>query len=68
MEAGTTSFEVPVTAAEDAPAGKHDSVFCRVEVPRGDAWVIHKSADTSLRISKPRPAAPAAARGKEGGS
>lgn len=70
FEAGRDAIEVPVTVADDAPIGKHDNIFCRVEVPRGDAWVVHQSAATSLRIKKPRQAQQggekAADSGKEG--
>lgn len=71
FEAGREAIEVPVTVAADAPIGRHDNIFCRIEVPRGDAWVVHQSAATSLRIDKPRPARQepqAGAAGKDGGS
>lgn len=58
---GTETLEIPVRVAADAPVGKHDNIFCRIEVPQGDAWVIHQTAATSLRIDKPLPPA------KEGG-
>lgn len=64
LEAGKESIEFVVTVAADAPAGRHDNIFCRLEVPQGDAWVIHQTAGTSLRIDKPLPAENA----KEGGS
>ncbi|MFM8633919.1 MAG: PPC domain-containing protein [Planctomycetia bacterium] len=64
LESGKESIEFPVTVAADAPAGKHDNIFCRIEVPKGDAWVIHQTAATSLRIDKPLPPDKA----KEGGS
>lgn len=64
LEAGKDSIEFVVTVAADAPTGKHDNIFCRIEVPKGDAWVIHQTAGTSLRIDKPLPAE----KGKEGGS
>jgi hypothetical protein len=64
LEAGKESIEFVVTVAADAPAGRHDNIFCRIEVPKGDAWVIHQTAGTSLRIDKPLPAE----KGKEGGS
>lgn len=64
LEAGKESIEFVITVAADAPAGKHDNIFCRIEVPKGDAWVIHQTAGTSLRIDKPLPAE----KGKEGGS
>lgn len=46
------TFEFPIKVGADAPPGKHD-LYCRVEVPMGDAWVIHQSPMTSLRIDKP---------------
>ncbi len=63
LEAGTESIEFVVTVGADAPAGKHE-IFCRIEVPKGDARVIHQTAGTSLRIDKPLPPE----KGKEGGS
>jgi hypothetical protein len=64
LEAGKESIEFVVTVAADAPAGRHDNIFCRIEVPKGNAWVIHQTAGTSLRIDKPLPAD----KGKERGS
>lgn len=61
---GTESLEFPVTVAADAPAGKHDNIVCRIEVPKGDAWVIHQTVGTTLRIDKPLPAE----KGRKGGS
>jgi hypothetical protein len=55
LEAGREAIEFPVTVAADAPPGKHDNIFCRIEVPQGEAWVIHQTAPTSLRIDKPLP-------------
>jgi hypothetical protein len=63
LRGGAESLEIPITVAADAPVGKHDNVFCRIEVPVGGATVIHQSAPTSLRIDKPLPGG-VAARGK----
>jgi hypothetical protein len=63
LVAGQETIEFPVTVAADAPPGKHDNIFCRVEVPKGGAWVIHHTAGTSLRIDRPLPAG----KGKQGG-
>lgn len=49
---GDETIEFPIKVGADAPPGKHD-VYCRLEVPMGDAWVIHQSPMTSLRIDKP---------------
>ena len=63
-EAGKETLEIPVKVATDAPAGKHDNIFCRIEVPRGEAWLIHQTPATSLRIDRPLPPE----KPKEGGS
>ena len=52
---GTETIEFPVKVAADAPAGKHDNIFCRIEVPQGEAVMIHQTSATSLRIDKPLP-------------
>jgi len=49
---GDEKFEFTIKVGADAPPGKHD-LYCRVEVPVGDTWVIHQSPMTSLRIDKP---------------
>ena len=63
LPAGAETLEFPVTVAADAPVGKHENIICRIEVPVGDAIMIHQMAPTSLRIDKPLPPAVAAAGG-----
>ncbi|MFM8496259.1 MAG: hypothetical protein ACKOEM_12155 [Planctomycetia bacterium] len=63
LAAGTETLEFPLTVAADAPPGKHENIICRIEVPVGDAIMIHQMAATSLRIDKPLPPAVAAAGG-----
>jgi hypothetical protein len=55
LAAGAESLEFQVRVAADAAPGKHETVFCRIEVPVGDAWMIHQTPATSLRIDKPLP-------------
>jgi hypothetical protein len=55
LKAGSEAIEFPVKVAADAPAGKHDNIFCRIEVPRGGAFIIHQTPATSLRIDRPLP-------------
>jgi hypothetical protein len=55
LAAGAESLEFQVRVAADAAPGKHETVFCRLEVPVGDAWMIHQTPATSLRIDKPLP-------------
>lgn len=51
----TLSF--PVAIAADATVGKHNNVFCRVNVPEAGTSVLHQTAQNStLRIDAPRPA------------
>jgi hypothetical protein len=64
LKAGDESLEFAVTVAADAPVGRHENIFCRIEVPVGTASVVHQTPATSLRIDKPLP--PPAA--KESGS
>ena len=52
---GKETLEFAVKVAADAPAGKHDNIFCRIEVPQGEALMIHQTPATSLRIDKPLP-------------
>jgi hypothetical protein len=52
---GKEVIEFPVKVAADAPAGKHDNIFCRIEVPQGESLMIHQTPATSLRIDKPLP-------------
>lgn len=63
LPAGADTLEVPITVAADAPPGKHDNLILRIEVPVGDAVMVHQSAATSLRIDKPLPPAVAAVGG-----
>jgi hypothetical protein len=60
---GVDTLEFPITVAADAPVGKHENIVCRIEVPVGDALMIHQMAPTSLRIDKPLPPAVAAVGG-----
>ena len=55
FESGKEAIEFPVKVAADAPAGKHDNIFCRIEVPQGAVMMIHQTPATSLRIDKPLP-------------
>ena len=61
---GKEALEFPVKVAADAPAGKHDNIFCRIEVPQGEAVMVHQTPATTLRIDKPLPPE----KTKEGGS
>jgi len=63
LSAGTETLEFPITVGADAPVGKHENIICRIEVPVGDAIMIHQMAPTSLRIDKPLPPAVAANQG-----
>jgi len=63
LPAGVDALEVPITVAADAPPGKHENLVLRIEVPVGDAVMVHQSAATSLRIDKPLPPAVAAVGG-----
>lgn len=55
LAADKETLEFPVKVAADAPPGKHDNIFCRIEVPQGEAVMIHQTSATSLRIDKPLP-------------
>lgn len=55
LAAGAESLEFPVSVAADAAPGKHDNIICRIEVPVGEAVLVHQTAATSLRIDKPLP-------------
>jgi len=63
LAAGAETLEFAITVAADAPIGKHESIVCRIEVPVGDAIMVHQMAPTSLRIDKPLPPAVAATGG-----
>lgn len=56
---GDETIEFAIKVGADAPPGKHD-LYCRLEVPLGNEWVIHQSPMTSLRIDKPLAAGVAA--------
>ena len=60
LAAGAEQLEFSIAVAPDAPPGKHDGILCRLEVPVGDAWMVHQTAATSLRIDKPLPGGVAA--------
>jgi hypothetical protein len=47
----TLVFQVKV--GQDTPVGKHQTVICELEVPLGDAKVIHQTAPTTLRVDRP---------------
>jgi hypothetical protein len=57
-----TELVFPVKVAEDAPAGVHGNVFCQVSVPLGNAWVVHATPPTQLRIDRPLTAPAAGAK------
>jgi hypothetical protein len=63
LPAGADTLEIPITVAADAPPGKHENIVLRIEVPVGDAVMVHQCAGTSLRIDKPLPPAVAAVGG-----
>jgi hypothetical protein len=50
LKAGDESLEFAVSVAADAPVGRHENIFCRIEVPVGTASVVHQTPATSLRI------------------
>lgn len=53
----TTTLTFPVNIAADAAVGKHNGVFCRVQVPENGTNVLHQTASGSvLRIDTPPPA------------
>ena len=60
LRGSAESLEIPVKVSADAPIGKHENIFCRIEVPMSGATVVHQSAPTSLRIDKPLPGGVAA--------
>jgi len=55
LVAAAQELVFPVTVAADAPAGAHKNVFCEIKVPRGEAWILHATPPTQLRIDKPLP-------------
>lgn len=49
-----TEVTFPIEIAADAAVGKHNAIFCRVNVPQGDQMILHQTAKGStLRIDKP---------------
>jgi hypothetical protein len=56
-----TTLTFPVTVAADATVGKHNAVFCRVNVPENGTTILHQTAmNSTLRIDAPSPAPVAA--------
>jgi hypothetical protein len=55
LAAAATELAFPVKVAADAPPGQHKNVFCEIKVPQGEAWVVHATEPTQLRIDKPLP-------------
>jgi hypothetical protein len=53
--ASATEVTFPITVAADAPAGPHKNVFCEFRTPQGEAWVVHATAPTTLRVDRPLP-------------
>lgn len=52
-----TELSFPLAIAADAAVGKHNGVFCRVNVPENGAMVLHQTAmNSTLRIDAPPPA------------
>jgi hypothetical protein len=55
LTADATQLVFPVKVGGDAPPGQHANVFCQVQIPQGDAWMVHNMPPTQLRIDKPLP-------------
>jgi hypothetical protein len=52
-----TELTFPIAIAADATVGKHNGVFCRVNVPENGATILHQTAmNSTLRIDAPPPA------------
>lgn len=52
-----TELTFPVAIAADAAVGKHNGVFCRVNVPENGSTILHQTAmNSTLRIDAPPPA------------
>ncbi|MES2657748.1 MAG: PPC domain-containing protein [Verrucomicrobiota bacterium] len=52
-----TELTFPITIAADATVGKHNGVFCRVNIPENGATILHQTAmGGTLRIDAPAPA------------
>jgi hypothetical protein len=54
LKPGAESLEFPLKVGANATPGKHD-ILCEIDVPMGDAWVVHQSLPANLRIDKPLP-------------
>lgn len=50
FDATAESIAFPLRVAPTTPLGKHDNVFCRIEVPMAGGTVTHASTPSSLRI------------------
>lgn len=60
-----TELTFPITVAADAKVGKHNGIFCRVNVPENGATILHQTAmNSTLRIDAPSPAPVATAEPK----
>lgn len=55
LAAGAAELTFPVKVGGDAPIGPHKNVFCEIRVPQGEAWIVHATPPTQLRIDKPLP-------------
>jgi len=57
MAAGDTSVVFDVTTAADTPAGKHNSLFCEVDVVQDGVPIVHfLGGGGTLRVDAPAPA------------
>lgn len=49
-----TELTFPITVAADAKVGKHNGLFCRVNVPENGSTILHQTAmNSTLRIDAP---------------
>lgn len=53
LTADATEIVFPIVVPADAPAGRHENIFCEVRVPQGDDWIVFATPSTQLRIDKP---------------
>jgi len=53
LPAGAAELVFPIAVPPDAPAGRHENIFCQVRVPQGEAWMVFGTPSTQLRIDKP---------------
>ena len=52
-----TELTFPITVAADAKVGKHNGLFCRVNVPENGTTILHQTAmNSTLRIDASSPA------------